>query len=361
MQGVDRHVFVDMFHELSSFTGIDRPLQVLSTMPNAIAASIISKGVLQADHFCAAHGQRCRHPETDLEFTGTPCQDYSRAGSRRGLFHGSRFPIIWAWIRIMLLKEPPIIVHENVLGFPEDILVQLFQHIYHIFILHADAKDQGFDCVSRPRVYIMMFHTGKTVLLRSPVEIYAVLKLAIDITGNRLSNISSCFQASAAELISEFAPRTSRLGLCSSDILSVPAWHLLSIGEKQRLDAYIQLYIRQFRVHPSADPNCIFTLSDNPLERCVWSAGSGRLPCFRTNGGKQWSCYLGRWLTSRELLACMGVPVYPHLASMAGVPVVHVESGPAAAKMVGNMYHIATAGSVMLACLVSVRLKDLSS
>jgi hypothetical protein len=68
---------------------------------------------------------------------------------------------------------------------------------------------------------------------------------------------------------------------------------------------------------------------------------------------KLWSPYLHRWLTNKELLAAMGVPVYEHLARSAGVALVEVAPGPDAWHMLGNMMHIASVGSAMLVALAA--------
>jgi site-specific DNA-cytosine methylase len=287
-----------------------------------------------------------------LSIQGTPCQDYSRAGSRNGLFSGTRFSIIWSWIQIMLLVQPALIIHENVIGFPTSILQLLFHDCYWVYILRVDAEDSGFNLVSRPRIYVIMYHKLKTRVICSPQHTYGIMKGAIEWSNIAVSDISACFLATQEELLEEISELALQLRVPLSIAIANPSL-LLSAGEQQRLEAYINLHIQMFGFHPVLDRSCIFNLADNPLMRCSWSAHSKRLPCYRTNGGKQWSCYLNRWLTSRELLATMGVPVYPALAEKAGVPLIYVQAGAQAMKMLGNMFHVATAGSVLLSALVS--------
>ena len=78
---------------------------------------------------------------------------------------------------------------------------------------------------------------------------------------------------------------------------------------------------------------------------------SGRIPGLRTHNAKYWVPFLGRWLTNKELLASMGVPVYPSLAQAAGVALIAVRPGPAARHMLGNMMHVAFVGSVIACAL----------
>ncbi len=304
------------------------------------------------NHFLFNVRDHPSHPFGLLSSQGTPCQDYSRAGSRNGLFSGTRFPIIWSWIQVMLSVQPALIIHENVIGFPTSILQLLFHDHYWVYILQVDAADSGFILVSRPRIYVIMYHKLKTRVIRSPQHTYGIMKGAIEWCDIAVSDISSCFLATTEELLEEISDLASQLKVPLSIAIANP-YLLLSAGEQQRLEAYINLYIQTFGSHPVFDRSCIFNLADNPLMRCSWSCHSKRLPCYRTNGGKQWSCFLNRWLTSRELLASMGVPVYPLLAEKAGVPLVAVQAGSQAMKMLGNMFHVATAGSVLLSALAS--------
>jgi hypothetical protein len=58
-----------------------------------------------------------------------------------------------------------------------------------------------------------------------------------------------------------------------------------------------------------------------------------------------------------ELLAAVGVPVYPQLAQAAWVPLVSVSPGPEARQMLGDMIHVASVGMVMLAAQSSCQLQ----
>jgi hypothetical protein len=254
----------------------------------------------------------------------------------------------------MSLSQPALIIHENVVGFPVAILQVLFCERYWAHVLQVDADDQGFKLVSRPRIYVIMYHKVKTTVLRPPQQTYDILKGAISFYGISVDEISACFLASQEEILEEISHLALRMGISpQAAIWDMKA--LLTEGEAVRLASYISHYMRSFGLHPVLDKDCVFNLADNPDMRCSWSAHSKRLPCYRTNGGKQWSCFLNRWLTSKELLATMGVPVYPALAQKAGVPLVSVQPGAPALKMLGNMFHIASAGSVLLAALASAQ------
>ena len=127
---------------------------------------------------------------------------------------------------------------------------------------------------------------------------------------------------------------------------------LLSPGEHRRLLVYMAMWAERFGQDSSSDQRAVFNLADNPEAGYVtWSGASGRIPGLRTNGGKLWVPYLGRWPTTKEQLAAMGVPVYECLAIAAGVPCVPVNPGPEARLMLGNMMHIASVGTAILIAL----------
>lgn len=54
-------------------------------------------------------------PDFDLLTGGSPCQDFSIAGKRRGL-EGSRSSLAWEFIRCLRSKKPRYFIWENVKG-----------------------------------------------------------------------------------------------------------------------------------------------------------------------------------------------------------------------------------------------------
>ena len=63
--------------------------------------------------------------------------------------------------------------------------------------------------------------------------------------------------------------------------------YLLSPSEKLHLVLYHILWFERFGVQAQHDPNAIFNLADNPLNRVSWSA-CGKLPGFRRSAGRYW-------------------------------------------------------------------------
>lgn len=130
---------------------------------------------------------------------------------------------------------------------------------------------------------------------------------------------------------------------------------LLTQGERERLLAYVELWIVKFGKHPNECPWAVFNLRDNPASGYVTWSALGRIPGLRTGQQKLWVPCLNRWLTNKELLAAMGAPVYPQLAMAAGVPLMEVAPGADAWHMLGNMMHIASVGVAMFVAMVSAQ------
>jgi hypothetical protein len=77
--------------------------------------------------------------------------------------------------------------------------------------------------------------------------------------------------------------------------------YLLSNSERLHLGLYETLWEEQFMTPACDDPNAIFHLGDNPLQRMSWSA-NGKIPAFRKSSGRYWHAASHRWLTDNERL-----------------------------------------------------------
>ena len=128
--------------------------------------------------------------------------------------------------------------------------------------------------------------------------------------------------------------------------------YLCTENEKQYLDTYASEWEARTGTPAAEDPDCFFNLQDNPANRLSWSM-NGRIPRFRHSGGKIYHPESGRFMTRRERLACLGIPVYECMATAARSPVILLES-KAAAAMAGNAWHCCNAGLVMLVAMSCV-------
>lgn len=81
------------------------------------------------------------------------------------------------------------------------------------------------------------------------------------------------------------------------------------------------LYRKRFHSDPLADANLVINLSDNAKTFLSWSAVSGALPTFRTNSKRFFFVSRQQWMTPKDRLAALGLPVTPQAALAMGVPI----------------------------------------
>jgi site-specific DNA-cytosine methylase len=327
MSGHFGHIFGDLFGMLSSATMLPRLA------------------------WCHAHSSMCEPATADCNVTGTPCQDFAPNGNRQGV-SGPQWPTFMAWATLVMALDIAIVVHENVPQFNVQALISVFSSKYIIYSFIVDCSDVGFYLISRKRRFTIMYHKAKAVVNTSPVLLHSRIKQAfMPLQAHMAIYVSACFLASAEEIGQEIEDLCLLRGISVHEAMQDMAM-LLSPGEAQRLAAYEELWLQRFGQPACSCDWAIFNLADNPDGGfTTWSAASGRIPGLRTHNAKYWVPFLGRWLTNKELLAAMGVPVYPSLANAACVPVVAVTPGPAARHMLGNMMHIASVGSVIACAL----------
>ncbi len=69
-----------------------------------------------------------------------------------------RFLIVFCWCKYHEIIGTPLLIHENVRGFPET-WARLLLQSYHIIVLEVSPGDVGFKMVRRPRQYLCCIHT----------------------------------------------------------------------------------------------------------------------------------------------------------------------------------------------------------
>jgi hypothetical protein len=234
----------------------------------------------------------------------------------------------------------PILIHENVPQFWLALLEHFFGHAYHIFSVIMDCAEVGFPLISRRRRYTIMYNKGRVLVVRDPAVVYEQLKVVM--WSLQLSlQLCDCWLADLEEIMAEASPLCQLRGIPMFWAME-DMTRLLTDHEQQRLAAYMALWQDRFGHSAAMDQAAVFNLADNPDNGFVtWSGSSGRIPGLRTNGGKLWVPFLRRWLTTKEQLAAMGVPVYPMLAAAAHVPLVPVSPGPEAKLMLGTALLVA--------------------
>jgi DNA (cytosine-5)-methyltransferase 1 len=111
-------------------------------------------------------------PDFDLLTGGSPCQDFSIAGKRRGLA-GSRSSLAWEFIRGLRDKKPKYFIWENVKGVMSsrggwdfgNILTAFSESGYSLWWQVLNAKDFGVP-QNRERIFVVGFRDG------SPREVF---------------------------------------------------------------------------------------------------------------------------------------------------------------------------------------------
>lgn len=113
-------------------------------------------------------------PDFDVLTGGSPCQDFSVAGKRRGL-SGTRSSLAWEYIRALRDKRPSYFLWENVEGALSsrggwdfaNLLVAFSESGYSLWWQVLNAKDFG---VAQNRTRIFIFGTRSD--LPSPPEVF---------------------------------------------------------------------------------------------------------------------------------------------------------------------------------------------
>ena len=290
---------------------------------------------------CRKHKAVCPVSRTVLEVSGSPCRPWSRAnnGKQRGEEHPD-FQVFLAWARLMRHDRPAIIIHENVVGFPAEILGQQFEGLYDITRLRVTPEDVGFGFIERHRVYDVLTRRGE-VSVPSLAEVYAKVRrhLAKDVSAWP----HFLFMATPGELEAELSERPVH-GLVPEES---PFVQRLTDRQRGFLNGYKEMWVARHGVAPEECPGCVFDLGDSPeysgLRRRM------TIPTLRARASHFWSPHLARWMLPREKAACMGVPVYGELAQAAGTCV----DPHAGASATGNAMHVANVGAVILAVMCS--------
>ncbi len=125
----------------------------------------------QLDAWCEQHQKICQW-RVAIELCGTPCVDFSSSGRRLGV-DGPSMSVFFAWVRAVLTMLPMMVVHENVQGFPEQLIRDCFAHLYIVFSMLVSTDDHAVCHISRRRRYTIMYlrsavltHRGEDLIVQ---------------------------------------------------------------------------------------------------------------------------------------------------------------------------------------------------
>ena len=301
---------------------------------------------------CRCQG-RCFVRVGDIDTSGSPCQDWSRAGSRRGEL-GPRAHLLLLWVRWHRVMETPIIIHENVKGFDLSLLTALLGDMYRMSHVVVGPEHVGWPCCRRPRIYVALFHRRKVKLLCDPSWLFWQLSPRL----RTFLRVRDCLIARVGEVFEEGQQRaTSARTRGPWAAAATGQCHPLTAFEDQRLTYYCKLWSRSFGTNPWLESDLIFNLGDNPDGGWVtWSApgpsdSMHRVPTFRRKWTAQWLPSKNRWLTTSERCVCMGFPASTELAVCLGL-VGQYQLSWHQRHTVGNAMHLANVG-VWQACVAA--------
>lgn len=126
---------------------------------------------------------------------------------------------------------------------------------------------------------------------------------------------------------------------------------LMTKREQEAVKSAGRIYKRRFCAAPTSDQNLIVHIGDNPKKYLCWSGVSKRIPTLRLASGKYWHYASRRWLTTREKLASLGLPVSPGCALSMSVPILPVKDWRRALTLAGNSMHL---GNILMVSMIAL-------
>ena len=116
---------------------------------------------------------------------------------------------------------------------------------------------------------------------------------------------------------------------------------------------YKSAWFKRHQIAAERDVRCVLDLGQN--SKFARPKLPGTLPTFKASHGILYMPAKGRWLLPLERGLAMGFPCTADAAAAAAVQVDTVTcSMPNAATYIGNSFHVANAGAVLVAVLLSL-------
>ena len=305
--------------------------------------------------WCARHKQRCQPARNmDGNVTGSPCQPWSRAGTKKGV-QDPRSMGLWIWIAWVQAVKPLWAIHENVCGFRTSLIDEALGCSYKVFHIQSDPCHLGFTCIRRPRIYSVLLRKGCVRVVHDLHLAYTHVRKAASARGT--VPLSDLFFATPSELLEEENRRRQQEHLCPLAGHTSDWSYLLTKVQVKACKDYMGMWQQEFGTDPAQDDSCLFDLNQNPLSghRKSWTRASTgyALPTLRFAGNVLWSPKFKRWLLPLECASAMGWPVRDSHVPATGIPPCNIDFGM---SQLGNSMHIACVGTLLavtLACTAS--------
>lgn len=331
--------------------------------------------------WCSKHESYCHIGPSDIDTSGSPCQDWSAAGLGLGV-DGRHIHVFLAWVRWHLTWETPVIIHENVVNFDVALLHHFLGHLYHIFAVECGPEDVGFSFCRRRRRYVALIHKMKMRILHNPEIVFARVCTFLRCE----STVEDLVMADPNEIHSEALALCHDRGVCLQSMaraVDVNGIHFvgrpamssasmegasrvlnlscaLTAKEMERMEAYMHMWLQRFGTDARHQRGLVVNLGDNPGSGWItWSAPSSRhshfcIPTLRRSWTVLWFPALNRWMTIKERLAMMGFPAYESLARIYRLNSIFRLPWHIAKQTIGNGMHLANVGVwqvVVAACV----------
>ena len=133
--------------------------------------------------------------------------------------------------------------------------------------------------------------------------------------------------------------------------------YLLNKRERKVVKELDAAFRSTFRGEPGESPDLSYFFGDNPAFSKTWSATSGRLPCFRRNGGFYYHRKTGRIMTAVDKLTALGWPTVQEVSDNMMTTCVPLLDPKRGELMAGNAMLLGNAGIVLLVGLTCFKKK----
>ncbi|CAE7811025.1 unnamed protein product [Symbiodinium sp. CCMP2592] len=231
----------------------------------------------------------------------------------------------------------------------------LYGRYYDIQQLWVTPSDQGHAAVARARTYLILARLGQVEQVHDPSFVYD--QVTDNIKARVQTRPRDYFVATRNQVLQE-AQHTARVRnvvfrkvswlSCSGTCCARRLDSLLNEREQRAWKCVRQRYRNVFQRRAASDPDLVVHLGDNPENRLIWSAHSGKIPTLRRGSGKLYIPFLQRWMVPVEKLSALGFPVTKDTAIAMGVPMLPVVDHLRASSVAGNSFHFSTAAVVQL-------------
>ena len=265
-------------------------------------------------------------------------------------------------------------------GLPIDVIKDLFFSHYYMWYVEGSPADTGNSGVSRPRVFVMMCHRETGRVLADPVVLYQRIaqKIAIYVSTSPMHYLIASDREVQLEAMALAASRQIVYRpVAWAAFLTVPVLFLLTLHfrafvfqdhrdleylltrrERDALGVCCYQYFSKYGKRAQEDEDLMVFLGDDPNYSLTWTATSKKVPCFRNNSGLFWVPSRGRWLTVKEKLGCLGMPVDPECSTAMSVPMLACKDTHRSGTLVGNSMHLSNIALVELVVLVCFGRKE---